>query len=88
MRPAIVSGIVTGGVPVSYSLIFSLVSCSNPRSLCENEFVPVTLSSLKWRILKERTELENQTMSCFFLAIKPAAHRPPPPPLPLVIEVS
>ena len=87
MRPAIVSGIVTGGMPVSYSLIFSLVSCSNPRSLCENEFVPVTLSFLKWRILKERTELENQTMSCFFLAIKPAAHRPPPP-LPLVIEVS
>ena len=85
MRPAIVSGIVTGGVPVSYSLIFSLVSCSNPRSLCENEFVPVTLSFLKWRILKERTELENQTMSCFFSGNKA---RRPPPPLPLVIEVS
>ena len=40
MRPAIVSGIVTGGVPVSYSLIFSLVSCSNPRSLCEKEIRP------------------------------------------------
>ena len=66
MRPAVVSGIVTGGVPVSYWLIFSLVSCNSPRRLCENELVPVTLSFLKWRIPKERTELENQRMSCFF----------------------
>ena len=84
MRPAVVSGIVTGGVPVSYWLIFSLVSCNYPRSLCENEFVPVTLSFLKWRILKERTELENKSDVLFIQAKKPSA----PAPLPLVIEVS
>ena len=31
MRLAIFSGIVTGGVPFSYWLIFSLVSCNYPR---------------------------------------------------------
>ena len=84
MRLTIFSGIVTGGVPFSYWLIFSLVSCNYPRSLCENEFVPVTLSFLKWRILKERTELENQSDVLFIQAKKPSA----PAPLPLVIEVS
>ena len=84
MRLAIFSEIVTGGVPFSYWLIFSLVSCNYPRSLCENEFVPVTLSFLKWRILKERTELENQSDVLFIQAKKPSA----PAPLPLVIEVS
>ena len=81
MHLAIVSGIVTGGVPFSYWLIFFLVPCSNPRSLCENEFVPVTLSFLKWRILKERTELENQGMSCFFWLKSPPPPAPLPPPI-------
>ena len=35
VRPAIVSGIVTGDVPVSYWPIFFLpVPCNSPRSLC------------------------------------------------------
>ena len=76
MRLAIFSEIVTGGVPFSYWLIFSLVSCNYPRSLCENEFVPVTLSFLKWRILKERTELENQSDVLFIQAKKPSAPAP------------
>ena len=78
MRPAVVSGIVTGGVPVSYWLIFSLVSCNSPRRLCENELVPVTLSFLMWRIPKERTELEIKGCLVFFLAEKPSAPLPPP----------
>ena len=36
MRPAIVSGIVIGFVPVSYWPMFSPVLCIRPRSLCES----------------------------------------------------
>ena len=86
MRPAVVSGIVSGRVPVSYWLIFSLVSCNSPRGLGENELVPVTLSFLKWRILKEITELKHQRMSCFFWLKSPSPTAPSS--LPLVIEVS
>ena len=50
MCPAIVSGIVTGEVPVSYWPNFSPVSDNSPRSLCESELEPVSLSLLKWRM--------------------------------------
>ena len=36
MRPAIVSGIVTSDVPVSYWLIFYPLPSNSPRSLCES----------------------------------------------------
>ena len=35
MRPAIVSGIVIGNLPVSYWPVFSPVPSNSPRSLCE-----------------------------------------------------
>ena len=50
MRPAVVSVIVTGHAPVSYWPILFLVPSNNPRSLCESELVPVSLSILKMRI--------------------------------------
>ena len=36
VRPAIVSGIVTGDAPVSYWCIFLPVPSNNPRSLCKS----------------------------------------------------
>ena len=36
MRHAVVSGVVTGHVPVSYWLIFYPVPSNSPRSLCES----------------------------------------------------
>ena len=37
MRPASVSGIVTGGAPVSYWPIYFPVSSNSPRGLCESK---------------------------------------------------
>ena len=50
MRPAVVSGIVTGHAPVSYWPSIFLDPSNNPRSLCESELGPVSLSILKLRI--------------------------------------
>ena len=50
MRPAIVSGIVTGDAQVSYWSIFAPVPSNSPRSLFESSLCPVSFSFLKWRI--------------------------------------
>ena len=42
MRPAIVSGIVTGDAPVSYWPIFLPVPGNCPTSLCKSELDPVS----------------------------------------------
>ena len=50
MRPAIVSGIVTGDEPISYWPFFPL-PCNSPRIHCESYLDPVSLSFLKWQML-------------------------------------
>ena len=50
MRPAIVSGIVSGDALVSYWPIFFPVPSNSPRSLCESQLSPVSFLFLKWRI--------------------------------------
>ena len=49
MRPAMVSGIVTGHVPVSYWSIFLSLPSNSPRCLCE-----VSFSFLKWRVVEHK----------------------------------
>ena len=50
--PAIVSGIVTGDVLVSYWRIFISCPASNsPRSQCKSYLGPVSFSVLYWRII-------------------------------------
>ena len=54
MRPAVVSGIVTGDASVSYwPFFFTLVSSNSPRCLCESLLGPVLFSLLKWRMWAE-----------------------------------
>ena len=53
MRPAVVSGIVTGDASVSYWPIFFLVSRNSPRCLCESLLGPVLFLLFKWRIWAE-----------------------------------
>ena len=68
MRPAIVSGIVTGHAQVSYWPILFLVPSNNPRSLCESELGPVSLSILKLRKDWSRCREENGAQLFFPLA--------------------
>ena len=63
MHPAIVSGIVTGDVSVSYWPIFFLVSSNSPRSLFECQLVPVSLF-LKWGMSKKR--LNSSRLAIFY----------------------
>ena len=44
MRPAIVSGIITGDTPVSYWPIFFSVPSNSPRRLCEGLPGPISFS--------------------------------------------
>ena len=53
MRPAVVSGIVTGDASVSYWPIFFLVSSNSRRCLCESLLGPVLFLLLKWRMWAE-----------------------------------
>ena len=53
MRPAVVSGIVTGDASVSYWPIFFLVSSNSPRCLCESLLGAVLFLLLKWRMWAE-----------------------------------
>ena len=50
MRPAIVSGIVTGYAPVSYWSIFPCPWGESQRSLRRSRLGPVSFSIQKWRI--------------------------------------
>ena len=50
MRPATLSGIVTGNALVSHWPIIFPVPSYSPRSLFENRIDPVSFSFLKWRI--------------------------------------
>ena len=68
MRPAIVSGVVTGHAPFSYWPILFLVPSNNPRSLCESELGPVSLSILKLRIGWSGCSEENGAQLFFSLA--------------------
>ena len=47
MRPANVSGIVTGDVPVSYWPISFPVLSNSPRSLCESKLRPISALNSK-----------------------------------------
>ena len=48
MRPAMISGIVTGYVRSAIGQFFP-VPGESPRSLCEGQLGPVSLSNQKWR---------------------------------------
>ena len=50
MRPAMVSGVVTGDAPSSHWPIFFPVASKCPRSLCERYLGPVSSWYQKWRI--------------------------------------
>ena len=49
MRPAIVFGIVTRDAQLL--VIFSVVPSNSPRSLCESQPDPVSLSFVKWQMM-------------------------------------
>ena len=53
MRPASVSGNVTGDALVYYWSIFAPVPSNSPRRLCESSLGPVSFSFLKWRIHRQ-----------------------------------
>ena len=63
MCPAIVSGIVNGGTPVSYWSIVFPVASNTPRSLCESQLGPVSFPFLKWR---NRWPVLSQTHASLF----------------------
>ena len=50
MRPAVVSGTVTGDAPISQWSFFPVPS-NSPRIHCESHLDPVSLSFLKWQML-------------------------------------
>ena len=58
MHPAIVAGIVTGDVPVSYWLIFFPVPSNSPSSLCESQPDPVSFFFLQ-RLSRVFTHFEH-----------------------------
>ena len=53
-QPAVVSG----NAPVNYRSIFPPVPSNSPRSLCESQLDPISLSFLKWRMNALRSSNE------------------------------
>ena len=66
MRPAIVSGIVTGDVSVSYWPIFSSVPSNSPRNLCKRYLGPVSFSVLSGELSFKLNKRKYFSHSHFF----------------------
>ena len=81
MRPAIVSGMVTGDVPVSYWPIFFPVPSNSPRSLCAKKLTrpsfPLSSNVANYIYSSDQSETLNTShykFSCYSFALFSNGH--------------